>query len=155
MVVETYVPLFHEILERVHKAKTKDEKVEILKQYNTDGLRWFLRAAFDPDVDWLLPEGSVPFRANDAPEGTEHTRLHREFRVLDNFISVLGIPAKPALSEARRETLFIQLLEGLSAGEADLLVLAKERRLSRVYKGLSIPVCNEAFNWKDNFMLKK
>ena len=87
MVVETYVPLFHEILERVHKAKTKDEKVEILKQYNTDGLRWFLRAAFDPDVDWLLPEGSVPFRANDAPEGTEHTRLHREFRVLDNFIS--------------------------------------------------------------------
>ena len=28
MVTETYVPLFHEIFERVHKAKTKDQKSE-------------------------------------------------------------------------------------------------------------------------------
>jgi len=153
MVTETYVPLFHEILEQVHKAKTKDEKVAILKRYNSAGLRWFLRAAFDPDVEWLLPKGSVPFIANDAPDGTEHTRLHREYRALDNFISLLGVIAKPALSQTRRETLFIQLVEGLSAGEADLLVQAKDRKLSRVYKGLSIPVCKEAFNWNDNFML--
>ena len=47
MVTETYVPLFHEIFERVHKAKTKDEKVAILKKHNSAGLRWFLRANFD------------------------------------------------------------------------------------------------------------
>ena len=154
MVTETYVPLFHEIFERVHKAKTKDEKVAILKKHNSAGLRWFLRANFDPDVEWLLPEGKVPYIPNDAPDGTEHTRLHREYRTLDNFISLLGVIAKPDISQSRRESLFIQLLEGLSASEANLVVQAKDKKLGRAYKGLSIPVCKEAFNWNDNFMLQ-
>ena len=74
--------------------------------------------------------------------------------VLDNFISLLGVVARPNIVQSRRESLFIQLLEGLSASEANLVVQAKDKKLGRAYKGLSIPVCKEAFNWNDNFMLK-
>ena len=45
---ETYYPLFSEILDRVHKAKTKDKKIDILRQYKTDALKMFLKAGFDP-----------------------------------------------------------------------------------------------------------
>ena len=116
---------FMKFLNEYTKAKTKDEKVAILKKHNSAGLRWFLRANFDPDVEWLLPEGKVPYIPNDAPEGTEHTRLHKEYKTLDNFISLLGVVARPNIVQSRRESLFIQLLEGLSASEANLVVQSK------------------------------
>ena len=155
MVENTYTPMFHEILDMVHKVKTKSDKVRVLSQYNSDGLRWVLRSGLDPAVKWLLPKGKPPFIPNDAPDGTEHTRLAREYRTLDNYISVNGVPAKPDLNQNRRETLFIQLLEGLSVGEAELVLACKDRNLAKIYKGMSVNVAKEAFRWDDNFMLIK
>ena len=40
--------LFSEVLDKVHKAKTKDQKVKILRQHNTPALRSVLKASFDP-----------------------------------------------------------------------------------------------------------
>ena len=77
---ETYYPLFSEILDRVHKAKTKDKKIDILKQYKTDALKMFLKAAFDPNIQWVFPEGNVPYTPNDAPAGTDHTLLYKKQR---------------------------------------------------------------------------
>ena len=67
--------LISEILDKVSKLKTKKEKVAWLKQNNSDGLRMVIKSSFDPKMKWLLPEGDVPFNRNDAPEGTEHTRV--------------------------------------------------------------------------------
>ena len=78
--VEVYTPLFSEILEKVAKAKTKAQKVQLLQKHNTDSLRMFLKAAFDPKLEWVFPEGEVPYTPNDAPEGTEHNKLAREAR---------------------------------------------------------------------------
>ena len=36
---ETFTPLFSEVLDMVHKAKTKDKKVEILRKHKTDSLK--------------------------------------------------------------------------------------------------------------------
>ena len=46
----TYTPMFHEILDMVHKVKTKSDKVRVLSQYNSDGLRLVLRSGLDPAV---------------------------------------------------------------------------------------------------------
>ena len=81
-----YTPLFSEILNKVAKLKTKKQKVEFLRQHNTDALRMILKSSFDPKIVWQLPEGEVPFSPNDAPEGTEHTVLAMEARKLYNFI---------------------------------------------------------------------
>ena len=54
---ETYTPLFSEVLDMVHKAKTKTQKVELLRKYKTDSLKMFLKAAFDPKIEWVFPKG--------------------------------------------------------------------------------------------------
>ena len=58
---QTYTMLFTEILDKVHKAKTKDQKVKILRENNTDALRMVLKAGFDPNIRWVFPEGPVPY----------------------------------------------------------------------------------------------
>ena len=39
---KTYVPLFSEILDKFHKAKTKNQKVAILREHKTDSLKMLL-----------------------------------------------------------------------------------------------------------------
>ena len=144
-----YTPLFSEILNKVAKLKTKKQKVEFLIQHNTDALRMILTSSFDPKIVWQLPEGEVPFSPNDAPEGTEHTVLAMEARKLYNFIQ----GGNNALTQNKREMMFVQLLEGLHQTEAYMLVDAKDKILHKRYKGLSSAVVKEAFNWDDNYML--
>ena len=144
-----YTPLFSEILDKVAKLKTKKQKVEFLRQHNTDALRMILKSSFDPKIVWQLPEGEVPFSPNDAPEGTEHTVLALEARKLYNFIQ----GGNNALTQNKREMMFVQLLEGLHQTEAYMLVDAKDKILHKRYKGLSSAVVKEAFNWDDNYML--
>ena len=75
---ETYRPLYHEIFTKINNAKDKPKKLAVLTKYRSASLEMFLKAAFDPKITWLLPEGDVPFMPNDAPEGTEHTILEQE-----------------------------------------------------------------------------
>ena len=141
--------LYSEILELVHKAKTKKEKVRILKHYNSNGLRMIIKSSFDPKIKWVFPSGNVPYTKNDAPAGTEHTTLASESRKLYHCIKG-GDGETP---QWKKEQMFVQLLEGLHESEAALLVNAKDKKLHQVYKGLSTNVVCEAFNWNENFML--
>ena len=146
---QTYTPLFSEILDKVSKLKTKNQKVANLRQNNTDALRQVLKSSFDPKVKWALPFGEVPYIANDAPDGTEHNVLTYESRNLYHFIE----GGNPQLSQNKREIMFVQMLEGLHPDEADVLVAAKDKILHQKYKGLSANVVREAFNWTDEYML--
>jgi len=149
MAVDTYTPLFSEILTKVSKLKTKKEKVAHLRKYNSDALRMVIKSSFDPKIKWSLPEGEVPFIPNDAPEGTEHTDLAYEARKLYHFIQ----GGDGALHQNKRESMFVQMLEGLHPDEAEILIAAKDKSLHRKYKGLSENVVKEAFDWDDNFMV--
>ena len=139
--------LFSEVLDRVHKAKTKDQKVKILRDNNTPALRSVLKSSFDPNVKWVLPEGDVPYKPNEAPEGTEHTLLVQEAKKLWHFIEGADNETK----QHRKEVMFFQMLEGLHESEAKLLCDAKDKKLHQVYKGLSSNVVREAFGWDENF----
>ena len=147
MPVKTYTPLLSEVLRKVNNAKTKDKKIAILRENDTEPLRMVIKGSFDPKIEWLLPKGDVPFKANDAEEGTEHTVLAKEARKLYNYVKGGNDP----LPQFRREDMFIQLLEGLHKSEAELVINTKDKRLHQVYKGLSAAVVKEAFNWNDNF----
>ena len=155
--VETFSPLFHEIFAKVNNAKDKPKKVAVLQQYRSEALENFLMAAFNPSITWLLPEGNVPYIPNEAPDGTEHTRLSHEARKLHNYVQREGTPqgsfvGNPDINSAKREMMFIQLLEGLSAGEAEDLCLAKDQSLNKKYKGLNANVVREAFGWNADFV---
>jgi len=140
--------LISEILDKVSKIKSKKDKVKFLQDNNTDSLRMVLKSAFDPKIKWLLPEGDVPYKRNDAPEGTEHSVLAYEARKLYHFIE----GGNADITQGKRETMFIQMLEGLHESEADVLCAAKDKVLHQKYKGLSEPVVKEAFSWNDEFM---
>ena len=119
----------HEVLQKISNAKTKAQKVKLLEEYNTPALRAILIANFDESVISMLPEGEVPYKKNEAPEDTEHTKLDHEYRKLYLFFK-----GGANISQTRRETLFIQLLEGLHKGEAEVLCLVKDRKIGKRWK---------------------
>jgi len=141
--------LISEILDKVSKVKTKQEKINLLQKHDHQSLRMVIKSSFDPKIKWALPDGEVPFIRNEAPEGTEHASLSYESRKLYHFIR----GGNPQITQNKRETMFVQMLEGLHESEADVLVAAKDKKLHQVYKGLSAPVVKEAFNWNDEYMV--
>ena len=133
--------LLSEILRKVSNAKTKEEKIALLRKHNSTALRQLLIINFDDSIVSMLPEGDVPYTPNDAPVGTDHSRLEQEYRGLYRFFKG-GQDKLPAL---KRESMFVQLLEGLAGEEAELLVLCKDGRLNEKYKRITKAVISEAF----------
>ena len=123
-------PFMSEILEVVHKQRSKAKKVKVLQEYRDDALTALLIWNFDPSVVSALPDGPVPYKPNDVPEGTDHTSLRREWKNLYHFIK----GGNDGLNAIRRESMFVQMLEGLHPKEADLVCLVKDKELTTKYK---------------------
>ena len=139
--------LMHEVLTKVNNAKDKPKKIAVLRENDTPGLRRIIKGSFDPNIKWDLPEGSPPFIANEAPEGTEHSLLENESKKFWHFVTGADV----ATSKTRKETMFVQILEALSKGEAELSIAMKDKELHKKYKGLSTAVVKEAFSWDDDY----
>ena len=128
---QTYTPLFSEVLNKVHKAKTKAQKVKILRENNSDSLRMVLKASFDPNIEWVFPAGEVPYTPNESPEGTEHTVLAMEAKKLWHFIK----GADNQTRQHQKENMFFQMLEGLHKDEAEVLCHTKDKNINQKDKG--------------------
>ena len=141
-------PLVSELFRAVHGAKTKDKKIALLKQHIRDDVKAILIWNFDKGIESAVPEGDVPYKKNDSPEGTAgHTRLVHEWRTLYNFVR----GGNDKLSNMRRETLLVQLLEGLHKDEAEIVCLAKDKDLQSKYR-ITRNVVEEAYPdvvWRD------
>ena len=141
-------PLMSEIATKVNNAKDKPRKLKVLKDHDSVPLRQVLKGAFHPDIKWLLPKGDVPYTPNDAPLGTDHTILSQEAKRL--YLFTKG--GDNTLTQNKREMLFIQMLEGLSAEEAEFLIAVVNKKVNNQYKGFTANLVKEAFNWNDSFM---
>ena len=141
-------PLMSEIATKVNNAKDKPRKLKVLQDHDSIPLRQVLKGAFDPSIEWLLPKGDVPYTVNDAPIGTDHTILSQEAKRL--YLFTKG--GDNTLSQNKRETTFIQMLEGLSAEEAEFLIAVVNKKINNKYKGFTANLVKEAFNWNDSFM---
>ena len=141
-------PLMSEIATKVNNAKDKPRKLKVLKDHDSVPLRQVLKGAFHPDIKWLLPKGDVPYTPNDAPLGTDHTILSQEAKRLYLFIE----GGDNTISQNKRETTFVQMLEGLSAEEAEFLIAVVNKKVNNKYKGFTANLVKEAFDWNDNFM---
>ena len=133
-------PFVHEILELVSKQRSRAKKVEILQKYEDLSLKTLFIWNFDDTVISVVPEGEVPYKENEVPIGTDHTSLRREYKHLYNFVK----GGNDGLSSLRRETMFIQMLEGLHPEEAKILCLVKDKCLQTKYK-LTYDVVAEAY----------
>ena len=142
-------PFIHEILDLVGEQRSKAKRVDILKEYRDDSLTAVLIWNFDERVQSAVPDGQVPYKENEVPVGTDHTSLRREWKTLYHFIK----GGNPTLSNLRRETMFVQLLEGLHPKEAEIICLVKDKELESEYPKVTLDVVKLAFPdivWGEN-----
>lgn len=141
MARDTYRPLISEVLRKVNNAKTKAEKKELLQKYNSQTLRSLFIWNYDETVISMLPEGDVPFTPNPAPEGTDTTLLENEGKKLFYFVK----GGADHISQSKRESLFIAMLENIHPDEAEVLILVKDKNLQSKFTRISKTLVQEAF----------
>ena len=133
--------LVSEILDKFELAKTREEKITVLKNNVTDPLLVLLRLNFDHMLKMDLPEGEPPFRKDtDKPIGYNESSLQLELRRF-----YVWLEPSTNLPKLKKESLFVNMLEGIHWTEAEALCLAKDRKLHTKYKSLKEDMVREAF----------
>lgn len=137
----------HEMLMKAGNQNTKTKKINLLRKFDSPELRSLVKSSYDPNIEWLLPEGDVPYNKKDYKLGDgSHKFLFTEMSTLYHFVK----GGNDSLKKLKREQMFIELLECLHESEAKLLILAKDKGLYKEYK-LSDNVVREAFNWNTEY----
>ena len=152
-------PLVFEVLDLVSKQRTKAKKIEVLRKYNHPSLRAIFIWNFDESVISMLPPGEVPYSEFDyqtTHSGTLSTKINEEVRKMYETGSFsLGVSdtqgrttirrefkhfyhfikgGNDSMSGLRRESMFINVVQGLHPLEAEILCLVKDKKLSDKYK---------------------
>ena len=162
-------PFVFEVLNLVSKQRSKAKKVEVLKKYRDRGLVAVLIWNFDETITSMLPEGEVPYSGFEdqaksngglttkiseevrrmhetdsfsmgSGDKNGHTTIRREFKNFYHFLK----GGNPGLSAIRRETMFINILEGLHPLEAEIICLVKDKKLTDKYK-ITKEIVSEAY----------
>tara|TARA_B100001287_G_scaffold255049_1_gene238892 strand:- start:278 stop:916 length:639 start_codon:yes stop_codon:yes gene_type:complete len=152
-------PFIFEILDLVSKQRTKAKKIEVLRKYEELPLKVILIWNFDESVVSILPPGEVPYTGYDdqnvykggvsskiseevrsmhsqgnfslgVSDQQGHTTIRRESRHFYRFIK----GGDDGLNNLRRESMFINILEGLHPLEAEIVIACKDKKLGEIYK---------------------
>lgn len=126
--------MISEVLDKASRAATKEERIAILKENNSLALRDVLRAAFDDSIVFTLPKGLPNFKSMLSNEGTPPTDLARSTRQFSYFVKGGkgdGIPS------ARREKIFLAILEGVHPKDAQVVAAMKEKTLGELFPGIN------------------
>ena len=162
-------PFAFEVFDLASNQRSKVKKIEVLKKYEDLSLKQLFKWNFDSTIVSVLPEGEVPYSGYDDQttySGTLTTRINEEVRRMHEVGSFsLGASDKEghttirreakhfyrfvrcgddAMNAIRRETMFINILEGLHPLEAEIVVLVKDGRLEDKYS-ISKEVVSEAY----------
>lgn len=161
-------PFSFEVLDLVSKQRTNAKKVEILRAHGDDSLKTLFIWNFDESVISVLPEGDVPYastgeqtsysgtlssKINDAVSKMDEmssnslgsmdqgrSSIRKEYHMFYNFVK----GGNDGLSTLRRETMFINILQGLHPREAEILILVKDKKLQTKYK-ITHEIVKEAY----------
>ena len=152
-------PFAFEVFDLVSRQRSKAKKIEVLKKYEHLSLKVVLIWNFDESVVSMLPEGEVPYAGFDekntysgtlskkldlevrkmhetgsfslgAADQQGHTTIRRESKHFYRFIK----GGEDSMNQMRRETMFINILQGLHPLEAEIITLCKDKKLGEVYK---------------------
>ena len=153
------MPFAFEVLNLASTQRAKAKKVEVLQKYGDLSLKMILKWNFDTSIVSILPEGEVPYSGFDdqrnmnmklsqvisdevrrmhevgsfslgASDKEGHTTIRREAKHFYRFVR----GGDDAMNAIRRETMFINILEGLHPLEAEIVVLVKDGKLEDRYK---------------------
>jgi hypothetical protein len=151
-------PFVFEILDVISKQRTNAKKVEALRKYEHPCLKAIFIWNFDESVISAIPPGDVPYAGLDEQHSFSGTvsekisdavskmneigsnslgsqdqgrsSIRKEYQKFYNFVK----GGNDGLSSLRRETMFINILQGLHPLEAEILILVKDKKLQTKYK---------------------
>ena len=161
-------PFMFEVLNIINKQKTDAKKVEVLRKYEHPSLKSIFIWNFDETVLSALPPGDVPYAAVDEMDSFKgslsekisdavskmneigstslgsqdqgRSSIRKEYNRFYNFVK----GGNDSLSSLRRETMFINILQGLHPLEAEIIVLTKDKKLTTKYN-LTKEIVAEAY----------
>ena len=162
-------PFSFEVFHLTSKQRSKAKKVEVLKRYEDPSLKALLIWNFDETIISVLPDGEVPYTGYDdqttysgtlttkiseevrkmhetgsfsmgATDKEGHTTIRREYKNFYHFLK----GGNDSLNNIRRETMFINILEGLHPLEAEIITLVKDKKLETKYK-ITKDIVSEAY----------
>ena len=161
-------PFIFEILNIVVKQRTNAKKIEALKKFEHPSLKTLFIWNFDESVISVLPPGDVPYAAVDEMDSFKGTlsekisdavekmgelgsnslgsqdqgrsSIRKEYEKFYNFVK----GGNDGLSSLRRETMFINVLQGLHPLEAEIVCLVKDKKLQTKYK-ITKEIVSEAY----------
>lgn len=129
-----------EIIGKLPEMTKTEDKVAWLQKHDSMPLRMILQATYDKErVEWLVPDTAPPWKKNEFEDQAKNL-LYTEARRLKIFIKGGGYDD---LKQAKREQLFISLLEDIDNDDADLL--AHNSISQKPFKGLQKKTINKAF----------
>ena len=162
-------PFAFEVFDLASNQRSKVKKIEVLKKYEDLSLKQLFKWNFDSTIVSVLPEGEVPYSGYDDQttySGTLTTRINEEVRRMHEVGSFSLVASDKeghttirreakhfyrfvrggddAMNAIRRETMFINILEGLHPLEAEIVVLVKDGKLEDKYS-ISKEVVSEAY----------
>ena len=151
-------PFVFEILNVVCKQRSNAKKIEALRKYDHPCLKSLFIWNFDESIISMLPPGDVPYAGLDEQNSFSGTlgekigdavskmqelgsnslgsqdqgrsSIRKEYTKFYNFVK----GGNDGLSSLRRETMFINILQGLHPLEAEILILVKDKKLQTKYK---------------------
>ena len=151
-------PFVFEVFDIVSKQKTNARKVEALQKFAHPCIKSLFIWNFDDTIKSALPPGDVPYAAVDEMDSFKGTlsekiadavekmgelgtrslgsqdqgrsSIRKEYQRFYNFVK----GGNDGLSSLRRETMFINVLQGLHPLEAEIICLVKDKRLEEKYK---------------------
>ena len=162
-------PFAFEVFDLVSKQRSKAKKIEVLKKYEHISLKATLIWNFDESIISMLPEGEVPYSGFEdqassngslstkiteevrrmhetdsfsmgSSDKNGHTTIRREYKNFYHFVR----GGNDSMSGVRRETMFINILEGLHPLESEIVCLCKDKKLSDRYK-ITKEIVGEAY----------
>lgn len=161
-------PFVFEVFDIASKQRSNAKKVEALQKFAHPCIKALLIWNFDETVVSALPPGDVPYAAVDEMDSFKGTlsekiadavskmgemgskslgsqdqgrsSIRKEYQKFYNFVK----GGNNGLSSLRRETMFINVLQGLHPLEAEIICLVKDKRLEEKYK-ISKENVSEAF----------
>ena len=148
-------PFAFEVLALASKQRSNAKKVEVLRKYEHNSLKALFIWNYDDTSISMLPPGEVPYSSlkdeqnsrgtlstkigqqtatkqfnNTVNTNKGFTTLRREWTKLYNFVK----GGNDKLNGLRRETMFIQILEGLHPLDAEILCLVKDKKIGKRWK---------------------
>ncbi len=164
-------PFAFEVLDLASKQRAKSKKIEVLRKYDDPSIRTLFIWNYDDSVVTVLPPGEVPYSSLKDEQNTsgtlttninqqasnmafnntmsmgnamdmtrDRTTIRKEYTKFFNFIK----GGNDRLNGLRRETMFINILEGLHPLEAEIVCLVKDKNLQSKYK-ITLPQVKEAY----------